>query len=143
MIHFIEIPSAFLVVFYCVSPVSLSYRSGCWGTGLLPFTSSTTGFGSIPKVVGRITSSGAWSVAATFIDTATIFRSVQASTTEPGAAGSTIFPFLSTGVRNITAGVINQTSTALTSSGTFRGSTLFNGALYGIYAGSTGIVQVG
>lgn len=114
----------------------------CWGLGNnFPMTTATSGIASVPKVILRVNASGGVSVAATFIDSATVFRSVQGSTAEPGA-GATLYPFTSTGVRVVTVGAVNGTSTGVTSSGSYRGSALFNGGLYGVFAGSTGVVAV-
>jgi hypothetical protein len=114
----------------------------CWGLGNnFPLASSTSGIAAVPKVILRINATGGVSTAATFIDSSTVFRSVQGSSAEPGA-GATLYPFTSAGVRVVTVGAVNGSSVGVTASGSYRGSALFNGGLYGVFAGSTGIVAV-
>lgn len=111
---------------------------GCWGMGLNSHVTGTAVSNSVAKVVGKIDATGAWSVAASFTCNATVLRSVNAFSTEPGAL---VYAFTSSGIRAAAVGGLVNQSAITIAPGSTRGSTAFGGSLYSVHI-SAGIQAI-
>lgn len=101
----------------------------CWGRG--PHPTGANVAAGVAKVVLRVDAAGGVASVASFIDGAQYFRSVQAASAQ--AAGDTLLAYTSSGVHNVSLGVVNATGPYTTTAGAYRGSVMLSpGRVYAV-----------